>query len=355
MYSRNKKSISKKSVIVAIKLILALALVISLSNIPNEFISDRLNYLNYLLYADSRIDRNIQQGVLPFLANEPLWLFINSNLFKLTGLVEAETVLKLIPFFITFVLSSYLLNARSDILIPLFVLLVFFFLSPFGMGIAQASLRQSLATCFLIFFVSLRKDINNKHIVLLLFLLGFIHSFYFIFTLVFIVIFSFKKIKGLSKSLQLIILILFSIFFVIIALKYSGLASYARQGVLIEKELSHSGYLFFVYAIILLITLKSYNQLFYKLDDLSRQAVKLAITGLSAYLVLYWTLPGTGRVLSTTLPFLIFYLVRNLNTYTFIALLIIFLSSLPSFYDTPYVASTLLTYKDFYSYLLFLK
>lgn len=159
----NKLVISKRSLVLGLKLFCAILFAIWFANIPHEIFLDRANYLNYLTNADSIIEIRSSRGYLNLLANEPVWLYINSILAGVSNSVQYETILKVYPFLITLVASYYILISRNDFFIPFAFLILFLLIIPQGLSYTLGGLRQSIATTFLLLFVIVNKEKKVNH------------------------------------------------------------------------------------------------------------------------------------------------------------------------------------------------
>lgn len=353
----NKLVISKRSLVLGLKLLCATLFAIWFANIPHEIFLDRANYLNYLTNADSIIEIRSSRGYLNLLANEPVWLYINSILGGVSNSVQYETILKVYPFLITLVVSYYILISRNDFFIPFVFLILFLFIIPQGLSYTLGGLRQSIATTFLLLFVIVNKEkkVNHIKVVCLLFILSFIHSLFFIITAIYFLVFFGKKIKNLSRVLSLTIYVSIAVMVVFFLLKFSGLSDYARQGELLENKVTHSGFLFFVYLMILILFVKIYPTLALDKNTIVVNTANLVFVFLVAYLLMYWIMPGTGRILNSLVPFLLFLIAIKINRYTLGILLLIILVVFLTVSPKSRANSTYLNYEDYYQHVFFIK
>lgn len=353
----NKLVISKRSLVLGLKLLCSTLFAIWFANIPHEIFLDRANYLNYLTNADSIIEIRSSRGYLNLLANEPAWLYINSILGGVSNSVQHETILKVYPFLITLVASYYILISRNDFVIPFVFLVLFLLVIPHGLSYTLGGLRQSIATTFLLLFVIVNKDkkVNHIKVVFLLFILSFIHSLFFVITVTYFFAFFGKKIKDIPRGLGLVVYASIAILALLFLLKFSGLSDYARQGESLENQVSHSGFLFFIYLTILILFVKIYPTLALDKNPVVANTTNLAFVFLVAYLMMYWVMPGTGRILNSLIPFLFFLIARKINRYTLGVFLLIMLVVFLTVSPKSRANSTYLNYEDYYQYVFFIK
>jgi len=117
---------------------LAIAYSGTLSQIPTELYKD---FGNYLIYAEGswpRLQRMLNQGVLPTLANEPVWLLLNSIM---GSFLEPETVVRTMIFVSGSVVAWLALRRRPEH----FVWLLIFLLIPTVLKNHVLHLRQGVA------------------------------------------------------------------------------------------------------------------------------------------------------------------------------------------------------------------
>lgn len=347
--------LTKKNIKVTYKLLISMFFAVWFANIPHEIFLDRANYLNYLIFSDSVIDNRYGNGIVYFFLNEPAWLYLNVFLSKLSTVFSFESLLRIYPFFITFVVSYYLLSANSKFFLSFCIVVVFLFVLPQGVGYTLGGLRQSIATTFLLVYLLSSKKTSHVKIILLLAFLSLIHSLFFIFTVIYLVIFSSKKNRILSERMTVGVYIVAAALLVVFLVKYSGLGSYARQGTSIGTEIDHSGFLFFVYLMISILYIRNYPAMRLSESSIVVNSANLSLVFLASYLIMYWIMPGTGRVLNTLMPFLLFATLNRLNTYSISILSLIFVVVLLTVGTTKRVNSTYVNYNEYYQYMFFQK
>ena len=118
--------------------LLAIAYGATLSQIPTELYKDFGNYLVYAEHSWPRLQDMLNQGVLTTLANEPVWLLINSIM---GSFLEPETVVRTIIFVSGSVVAWLVLRSRPKH----FVWLVIFLLFPTVLKNHVIHLRQGAA------------------------------------------------------------------------------------------------------------------------------------------------------------------------------------------------------------------
>jgi len=118
--------------------LLAIAYGATLSQIPTELYKDFGNYLVYAEHSWPRLQGMLNQGVLTTLANEPVWLLINSIM---GSFLEPETVVRTIIFVSGSVVAWLVLRSRPKH----FVWLVIFLLFPTVLKNHVIHLRQGAA------------------------------------------------------------------------------------------------------------------------------------------------------------------------------------------------------------------
>jgi len=110
-----------------------------LTALPVDVFYDRQSYFNYVTDSWFLLVANWQQGILPLVANEPVWLLLNA----LLGLfLSPENAVRLIVFIAAFIVSRYiLLHSAYPLAIGVLVLLF-----PVLLRNQLCTLRNALAT-----------------------------------------------------------------------------------------------------------------------------------------------------------------------------------------------------------------
>lgn len=136
---------------------------------PLEEFKDRANYLRYASESEAVLARYWSRGILATLANEPLWLLINSFL---ASFLSPETVLRTLIFFPAAVSAWLVLRRQPEHFVWLIIILIL----PQVFKNYVIHLRQGVAiSIFLLGWFSDRRV--TKH--LLLGLTPFVHSSFF--------------------------------------------------------------------------------------------------------------------------------------------------------------------------------
>ena len=263
---------------------------ILMTNIPVFILRDRRNYYNYALDTDIIFNRNLSGGVVMMLANEPLFLLLN---FLFKDIVEPIYVAQIFSFFISLVLIYFFLRVTDGFILKLLILLYSFFV-PFLFHFQLVTIRQGLATAILIIVTMCTS--NFKRWILAAFILGFIHSSFFLVFMFFVIMYL---VRNKEYTSQILVYVISSLIFSILIL-FVGSILGARQVQEYGNEASSSsGLSFLLYACLLFIIL-SRGESFLKNYKYSG----LAIMGLTVYLSLYFISPFAGRLIISFLPFI---------------------------------------------------
>jgi hypothetical protein len=290
-----------------------------LSSYPNEFFRDRENYIVYAINFDIIAD-NYPMAVYFF--NEPLFLLYNKFF---SFFVEPEVVPKVSVFFIAFTISFLILKKSRD---PFFAILGFcflFFIS-YTFHLQLVVLRQGVATALFLWLVYFFD--REKKFYPLCFLLSFFHISFFI---VFLVIFYDHILSRFisKKTLRVFIIfisILFSSFF---ALKIAGVMEIRQSSEehLLTNSSGGGGFVLFLFLSFFMF-LRGFNNVY------SDSYGRIALLGFVTYLAFYFTLPISGRIIGTFLPFYYIYYVSSGNKKTFFSGLVFLIVCNALFYVT---------------------
>lgn len=297
--------------------IIAFTYSLVLSQIPEIFLRDRDSYLRYASIPESIFEKNIGNGFTSALFNEPLFLGLNWVL----GLVlDPLFIPMLFSFIISFTLSFFFLKEIRGILFKTLGIFFLFF-TPMLFHLQLVTLRQGFALSIFLITVMITK--KQKIWILVAFILGFLHTSFFIF---FILLYLEYLLRNLSIKTKILVYMIFSFFFSLSFLIVGSLMSVRQTEVYESVESSSSGLSFLLYASILILILSRGESYLKKYSYSS-----IAILGLVCYLSLYFISPIAGRLLSLFLPFiictlfftdkklsycyLIVYLILNLSTF----------------------------------------
>jgi hypothetical protein len=284
-----------------------------LSSWPNDFFKDRENYRRY---AESfELLSNKYDSVVYFF-NEPLFLFYNNFL---SHFFAPEQVPQVSVFIIAATLAFFILKyARSYPMI--FVGFGFLFFISYTFHLQLVVLRQGLATAFLLWFVCFFYE--KKPFYPLCFLLSFFHIS---FLIVFFILFYEKVLSTRIKNLNLrmifyfISLLIISFFMLKVA---SSLGIRQAEGEhLLNSSNGGGGFLLFGF-VLLFFYLRGFGNVYKSAYG------KIALLGVLAYLAFYFTIPISGRLISTYLPFFYIYVISCSSLKVYFAACIFFLVNL---------------------------
>lgn len=283
-----------------------------ISSLPNYIFRDRDSYIYYAANSQELIDFYSSTGLLNLLVNEPLFLLINKFLSSFLD-----------PYFIpvfytltTFSIFFWLLSKQSRNVITLCLGLILFFIITYTFHLQFVTLRQSLASFMLLLGLYYFKD--NKKIILLCFLAGFIHSsFYFIFVLLILNWF----LKTIIKKAILRYIIQFAIIFLLgfIAIKIASYLGMRQAENLLDSNINVGGGAWIIWTIITIYIILWGNKTHTMLYEYS-------LIGLTTFIALYFTTPFVGRLITSFIPAVILVIVSR---FRFIEIIIILFLLLP--------------------------
>lgn len=269
-----------------------------LASLPNELFRDRLNYIIYA--EDFELIANSYSG-FSLLFNEPLFLFYN---YILSFFFSSENVPKVGVFFIAATFSFFILRFSKNWVVAIIAMLMLFFVS-YTFHAQLVVLRQGIATALLMWTIFYFKD--SKWLYFIVFLLGFFHTSFFI---VFLVFYFDYVLRFFLKDLMLR-LIVFSMvmflasFFMLDIATILGVRQ-ASETHLLNNENNGGGFLLFLF-MMGFIYLRGLNNVY------NDRFGKVVVLGFIIYLVFYFTIPISGRIISVFLPFFYVYFASNIN------------------------------------------
>lgn len=276
-------STREKLIFYCIAALLSIGYASFLSSLPMDVFLDRQNYLNYV---DNSVDLFLFQwelGFLPFIANEPLWLFFNSILSG--GFRNPENAVRFYIFLSAGFFAFFVLRHDSRNI----VWLLFFLLFPQIIKNYIVHLRQGVAVA--VFFAGWGLTGVKKRWFFMA-LASFIHaSFFFIISLLLM-----KKILyrlNISLNAQFFVFIIFGLF-VSASINFLASATGARQAeeyVDVQNSLSGLGFIFWL-GIFGLFVLQGKKYI-------SRFSFELII--LIFYLTSYFITPVAARIFESAL------------------------------------------------------
>lgn len=296
----NSYVIRRKKAKVFISLVVSFFYALVLAIIPNDFFRDRYNYS---LYADRLSEIQQRFSIETFFFNEPLFYYINKFLYVF---FSAELIPKLFVFFIAFSISYLLIIYSRNIFNAVLGLLLLFFVS-YTFHLQLVVLRQGVATALLLWFVYYYWD-NKKVFYPICFLLSLIHvSFFIVFFIIFIDYFLSCYFKNIKFRIVLIALMLLASSFSMVQLAASlGVRQVQSEGYLSTTEGGGGGFILFSFVLVFIL-LRGPNNVY------RNKFGRIAILGIVAYLSFYYTIPVSGRIIATFIPFLYIYTVSSTN------------------------------------------
>lgn len=262
-------------------LVIAILYGLLVASFPMENIVDRENYL---IYAESSliiIARYLNQGILSFLSNEPLWLFTNV---LLSQFGTPEQTIRLVTGISGFIIAFKVLRFNPKY----FVFLFFLLLLPQVMKNHVVHLRQGLAIS--VFIMGWYLD-NKRLRILLIGITPLIHSSFFFVLFLFGVNWFLSKIR-FAIDLKAAFFISVSI---ILGLSFEVISSLlgSRQANLYTEGASVSGFGFLFWLSILTIYLLEGKKF--------AQKHAFVISVLIFYLCTYFLFGATARVFESAL------------------------------------------------------
>ncbi|MFB2733544.1 EpsG family protein [Shewanella mangrovisoli] len=262
-----------------------------LTLLPNEYFRDRANYI---IYAKDSLNIMERYDGIALITNEPLFLLLNN---MLSFIFDAEMVPLFFVYFIGFSVSYFIFIRSRNILLTVlgFMALV---LVPQSFHMLLVVLRQAFTATVLMWLIYYFWQ--SKYFLLLVFLLGFIHSSAFI-VFAFLAIdklFSLLISKNILHRVCFVILISSVVSFFIMPLA-EVLA--LRQATQYQDEVNGGGGgNFILYMSVLLVTLSQRKKI--HTED---GFYVVALVGISVYVGMYFFSPFAGRLVTSFLPLII--------------------------------------------------
>lgn len=248
-----------------------------LAAFPMEGVIDRDNYLDMARVSPLIIARYLGQGLHALVANEPVWLAVNSVL----GLLFTDTVVvRIIVFFSAFTVSYLLLVKNPKNVVLLLLVLLF----PQILKNFVIHLRQGLAIAvFMIGWFS----VGNKKRLFFIGLSPFIHSSFFIIIAFMVGTWLLKRFR-IAPDIKLLLYSTVSLSLALLVTQIAALlgARQANTTALMEEAASGVGFLFWSGMLVLLL-LQGRRFLHH---------YSIAIGILIFYLASYFFTPIAGRV-----------------------------------------------------------
>jgi hypothetical protein len=267
---------------VVLSALIALVYSTFLTLLPIDNFLDRINYFIY-----ARTSQNIEviysQNFVSYLTNEPIWLLMNSLMYRF---ISDESIIRIFIFFPAFI-SAYLLAAkgRYNIFLVILALLV--------PGIIQnyiVHIRQGVAiSIFMIGFLSNRKAVRYTMVSLT----PFIHSAFFIVVALFFIVEILRFAKSINIYLRIfaVLICLLGITLFMGAIMSGALVRQVDEYQNVESSITGIGFLFWLSILII----------FFSEGVAFTEKNMFQIFSMSFYLMIYFLAPFAGRILECVL------------------------------------------------------
>lgn len=282
-----------------------------LSSFPNFLFRDRDSYIIYATYSVDILNNYSPQS---YLFNEPLFLYYNSIL---SYFFHVDIIPRVGVFFIAFTLAYFIFRYASSFLNICLGFLLLFFVS-YTFHLQLVVIRQGIATAIFMWLVYFFW--GQKKFYPLCLLLPFFHASFFIIipVLLYDKILSYY-IKNVKNKVIFISVSMVALSFVLLKVATNLGVRQATEDHLLNNENSGGGFILFSFIFIFLF-FRGLNNVY------SDRYGKITILGLIVYLMFYFTVPISGRIIATFLPFMYIYIVSSKNikiTFSAIVFLII--------------------------------
>ncbi|HDZ33951.1 MAG TPA: hypothetical protein ENH67_13930 [Pseudoalteromonas sp.] len=269
-----------------------------LASLPNELFRDRDNYIVYARNFDIIAG---QYSALTFFFNEPLFLFYNK---LLSFLFAPELVPRVSVFFISSTAAYFILKYARNLLMIVIGFSLLFFVS-YTFHLQLVVLRQGVATILFLWIVYFFW--GQKSFFPLCFLLLFFHIS---FAIVFFVLFYEHVLNYFIKNIKLRLLFfsstLFAVSFLMLTIAALLGVRQATSSHLMNNTNGGGGFVLFAFLLFFLY-LRGLNNV------CKTPYGKIGLLGVIVYLVFYFTIPVSGRLISIFLLFYYIYIVLSLN------------------------------------------
>ncbi|WP_413479736.1 EpsG family protein [Vibrio hibernica] len=309
--SRMENTIPRASVF--LYSVLAICYGLLLSSWPNEYFRDRFSYITYANNVDEVADR---YNSISLFFNEPLFIYYNSFL---RLFFTPEVVPQVGVFFIASTCAYFILRYAYSYFMILVGFSFLFFIS-YTFHLQLIVLRQGIATALFLWFIYL--FFEKKYFLVLVFILSFFHSSFFIISAMLI----FEKILSVFIKKSKLKIVVFSIAllllgFIILKIAVSLGVRQAEGEYLSSVGSGGGGFILFSFIFIFLY--------FRGIDNVEKNRFgKVALLGVISYLAFYFTIPISGRLIGTFLPFYYIYVVSCFNSKVHFSAYILFIISI---------------------------
>lgn len=290
-----------------------------LASLPNDWFRDRDNYIIYAKNLDVVFDR---YDYLSFFFNEPLFILYNK---LLSNFASPEIIPKLGVFFISSTIVYFILKYSKNWLAAVIGLFLLFFVS-YTFHLQLVAIRQGVATALLLWVVHFY---GNKNIFYVFcFLLSFFHISFIVisFLLLFDLLLE-KLIKDLKIRMLLFLFVIFCSSLILLNVASFLGVRQASSDHLTTNNFGHGGFLLFLF-VGFFFWLRGLNNVYRNVFG------KISFLGVLVYLGFYYTIPISGRIIGTFLPFFYVYFVSEFRKKTAIAAVVFLLVNLIIFQDS---------------------
>lgn len=297
-FHRNSNLSGNRYIKKNVSILISITYATLLSSFPNFVFRDRDTYVTYAIYSVGLLEDYSSSS---YLFNEPLFLYYNNIL---SYFFSVDVVPRVGVFFISFTLAYFILIKSSSYLKVILGFLLLFFVS-YTFHLQLVVLRQGIATALLVWFVHFFW--GQKKFYPLCFLLPFFHASFFIIITVLLYdkILSYYIESVKTKVIVISASLLVSSFMLLKIAAELGVRQ-ATENHLLNNENSGGGFILFSFIFIFLF--------FRGLNNVYRDKYgRIAVLGLITYLMFYFSIPVSGRIIATFLPFMYIYIVSSKN------------------------------------------
>lgn len=292
-----------------------------LSSFPNFIFRDREEYFVYAVYSVD-ILKEYSYSLSSYLFNEPLFLYYNSFL---AYFFPFDIVPRVGVFFIAFTLSYFILRHASSFLKVLLGFFLLFFVS-YTFHLQLVVIRQGIATAIFMWLVYFFW--GQKKFYPFCFLLPFIHSsFFIIISVILYDKFLSYHIKNIKIRIVFISITMFFVSFILLQIAADLGVRQASGDYLLNNENSGGGFILFAFIFVFMF-FRGLNNVY------GDKYGKIAILGLIVYLMFYFTIPISGRIIATFLPFMYVYIVSSKNLKIIFAAIVFLVINIYIFYNS---------------------
>lgn len=321
-------SVKKKKFLIITYIFLSSIYAYSLASIPNIYFKDRVSYIFYPSNLDFYERRLSSEN---FFLNEPGFWFYNNILVKF---FDIDLIPKVSVFIISFTLLFFILYYSRNVVNAITGVLLLFFVS-YTFHLQLVVLRQGIAAAIFLWGVYFFWDSKIKLITICL-ICTLIHiSFILVLGIILLDLFLERKIKSIKLRVMLIGLSIFASSLLMVGIARSLGLRQAQSDYLTITNAGGGGFVLFIFMLTTLY-LRGFNNVY------SNKYGRISILGITAYLAFYFTLPVSGRLVSTFLPFLYIYTVSSNNSKVITSAIIFLLVNLYLFISS--ISTGSLTY-----------